>query len=220
MALTKLTTELSNITALDDEPNDVSGLTATQVKVLFDKAGNDIKTYINSTLTAELDVLPAASITVVAIPTLAGTDVQTVLGSVKDRLDDISLTNVNVEVGDTHHALDGRNYVSLSTRLDTTDTTIVDMVHQPALATTNANIGTVANLTTTAKIVVLAINELVSTMYKKTDWTYSNFSWKFANGLILKVGTGTLGAEVVVNSTLSRATAVCNYVVPFPTTVL
>lgn len=55
MALTKLTTNLNNIQALHDKPNTADGLTADQLKEKFDKAGNDIKTYINSTLTEELD---------------------------------------------------------------------------------------------------------------------------------------------------------------------
>ena len=55
MALTKLTTNLNNIQALHDKPNTADGLTADQLKAKFDKAGNDIKTYINETLTEELD---------------------------------------------------------------------------------------------------------------------------------------------------------------------
>lgn len=55
MALTKLSTDLNNITALVPEPNDVGGLTAPTLQSRFDKAGNDIKTYINSVLTTETD---------------------------------------------------------------------------------------------------------------------------------------------------------------------
>ncbi len=55
MALTKLTTNLNNIQALHDKPNTADGLTADELKEKFDKAGNDIKDYINNTLTDELD---------------------------------------------------------------------------------------------------------------------------------------------------------------------
>lgn len=48
MALTKLTADLNIIQALDDEPNDVGGLTSAQLKAKFDEAGNDIKTFINN----------------------------------------------------------------------------------------------------------------------------------------------------------------------------
>ena len=55
MALTKLITDLNIIAALDDEPNDVGGLTAAQLKAEFDEAGNTVKAYVNETLTVELD---------------------------------------------------------------------------------------------------------------------------------------------------------------------
>lgn len=57
MALTKLTTNLNNIQALHDRPNTSDGLTADQLKERFDRAGNDIKSYINNTLTEEIDNL-------------------------------------------------------------------------------------------------------------------------------------------------------------------
>lgn len=56
MALTALTTDLNYIAALADEPL----LTATLLKQEFDKSGNAIKTYINDTLTDELDTALAA----------------------------------------------------------------------------------------------------------------------------------------------------------------
>lgn len=55
MALTKLTANLNNVSALSDSPNIDDGLTSTQLKAVFDKAGDDIKTFVNSTLTVEAD---------------------------------------------------------------------------------------------------------------------------------------------------------------------
>lgn len=55
MALTKINNDLNIIQALDDQPNDVGGLTPSQLKAKFDEAGNTLKTYINDTLTAEAD---------------------------------------------------------------------------------------------------------------------------------------------------------------------
>ena len=46
MALTKLTANVNNIQSLSDRPNKIDGLTSSQLKELFDKAGADIKTYI------------------------------------------------------------------------------------------------------------------------------------------------------------------------------
>lgn len=53
-----LDSDLDIIQKLDDEPNDVGGLTAAQLKAKFDESGNTIKTYLNDTL------LPALSDTV------------------------------------------------------------------------------------------------------------------------------------------------------------
>lgn len=46
--------DLDNIQKLDDEPNDVGGLTAAELKAEFDKAGNTIKEYLNETLIPQL----------------------------------------------------------------------------------------------------------------------------------------------------------------------
>lgn len=54
MAITKLTTDLDIIQALSDKPNEIEGLTADQLKEKFDTAGNEIKNYINDTLTEEV----------------------------------------------------------------------------------------------------------------------------------------------------------------------
>lgn len=60
MSLTKLTTNLAIIAALSDLPNATDGLTAAQLKAKFDEGPIDIKTFINNTLTAELDTALAA----------------------------------------------------------------------------------------------------------------------------------------------------------------
>lgn len=55
MALTKFTEAVNNISQLSDRPNETDGLTSDELKQRFDKAGMDIKTYLNNILTAELD---------------------------------------------------------------------------------------------------------------------------------------------------------------------
>ena len=55
MALTKMTTPVHNIQDLSDLPNATDGLTAAQLKERFDRAGMDLKDYLNATLTEELD---------------------------------------------------------------------------------------------------------------------------------------------------------------------
>ncbi len=55
MPLTKLTANVNNIQALSDRPNTADGLTSAELKERFDRAGSDIKTYLNTVLTEELD---------------------------------------------------------------------------------------------------------------------------------------------------------------------
>lgn len=50
MSITKLEQDMAIIQKLDDEPNDVGGLTAAELKAKFDEAGETIKTYINEKL--------------------------------------------------------------------------------------------------------------------------------------------------------------------------
>lgn len=54
LEITYLDGDLNIIQKLDDEPNDVGGLTSAELKAKFDEAGNTIKTYINETLIPEL----------------------------------------------------------------------------------------------------------------------------------------------------------------------
>ena len=56
MALTPLTENLNVHQSLPDQP----ALTATELKQKFDEAANKLKTYINETLTPELDTVIAA----------------------------------------------------------------------------------------------------------------------------------------------------------------
>ncbi len=55
MPLTKLTANVNNIQALSDLPNSLDGLTSSELKAKWDKAGADIKNYLNNVLTEELD---------------------------------------------------------------------------------------------------------------------------------------------------------------------
>ena len=54
LAIPFLEDDLDNIQKLDDEPNDVGGLSAAELKAEFDKAGNTIKEYLNETLIPQL----------------------------------------------------------------------------------------------------------------------------------------------------------------------
>lgn len=55
MALTKVTKDMKIIQALSDLPNASDGLSAAQLKAKFDEGGEALKTYLNDTLTVEID---------------------------------------------------------------------------------------------------------------------------------------------------------------------
>lgn len=55
MALSKFEKDMAIISALDDEPNDVGGLTAAELKAKFDEGGQAIKQFLNETLTPQID---------------------------------------------------------------------------------------------------------------------------------------------------------------------
>lgn len=55
MAITQFDQDMNIVQQLDDEPNDVGGLTAAELKAKFDEGGNAVKTYINGTLIPETE---------------------------------------------------------------------------------------------------------------------------------------------------------------------
>lgn len=55
MNLTNFTANVNNIQALSDRPNTADGLTSAELKAKFDKAGSDIKEYLNGTHIPELE---------------------------------------------------------------------------------------------------------------------------------------------------------------------
>ena len=55
MALTEYTGDTNYISALDDLPNDVGGLTAEQLKAVFDQFGTEFKAWFNGTHLADID---------------------------------------------------------------------------------------------------------------------------------------------------------------------
>ena len=55
MAIDFFTDDMNIIQKLDDQPNDVGGLSADELKEKFDEAGNKVKNFLNSTLIPELN---------------------------------------------------------------------------------------------------------------------------------------------------------------------
>ena len=55
MAIHQFEKDMSIISALDDEPNDVGGMTSAELKAKFDEGGEALKEYINTVLIPELE---------------------------------------------------------------------------------------------------------------------------------------------------------------------
>lgn len=92
MALTRLTDDLDIISVLDNEPNDVGGLSADEFKAEFDKAGNIIKKYINEVLLAELaSAIGAENIGITKVDGLTGIGtVQAALAKIEKQMADMT----------------------------------------------------------------------------------------------------------------------------------
>ena len=86
--LTKLLTDLYILSLLDDEPNDVGGMSSVELKAKFDEAANTIKTYINESLIPELaGANGAESVGIDAVPGLTGVStVQAALAKIEEQM--------------------------------------------------------------------------------------------------------------------------------------
>lgn len=97
MALTKLTTNLNIIQSLADKPTE----TATQLKQKFDEAANAIKTYLNETLTDELDTIVTSLSSGETSLQTALTQVQTAVTEATSNITSIQTTLSGLKSGAT-----------------------------------------------------------------------------------------------------------------------
>ena len=89
MAFPRLNEDLDIVAKMDDEPNDVGGLSADAFKAVFDMAGNIIKVYLNDTLVAELESpYGASNIGIQAIEGVNAGDIQRALEILKGQIND------------------------------------------------------------------------------------------------------------------------------------
>jgi hypothetical protein len=99
MALTKLAASLANVQGLPDRPNE-SGYTAAQLKQVFDKAGEEqIKAFLNTVLTAELD-------------TIIESILQSIAGHTGNKANPHTVTAVQVGLGQVNNTSDAAKPVS------------------------------------------------------------------------------------------------------------
>jgi hypothetical protein len=95
MAFTRVQKDMAVIGKLDDEPNDVGGLTADEFKRKFDEGGLALKEYLNETLLAELEGASCAgSLGIQTIAGLAAANVQAALAALKSAIDGVSAGSI------------------------------------------------------------------------------------------------------------------------------
>ena len=83
MALPVFETNLNIIQQLEDEPNDVGGLTAAELKAKFDEAGLTIQTWINETL---LPAMIAANLAFAKTTDIPAETVQAAIENIQEQL--------------------------------------------------------------------------------------------------------------------------------------
>ena len=96
MSLPKFNEDIQIISKLADEPNDVGGLSANELKAKFDEAGNLIKAFINDTLLPYLEAATGAGdIGIANIPGLNdAATVQAALQELKTQLNNTSTGSI------------------------------------------------------------------------------------------------------------------------------
>lgn len=95
MKFTSFDKNVSHVASLPDTPTLENGYTSTALKQTFDRAGEEIKEYINETLLFELEG-EGASVKIGCSPieTVEGTNVQTVLENISRQVQDISNASI------------------------------------------------------------------------------------------------------------------------------
>lgn len=94
MNFTKLDKDLSHVSALPDIPTLENGYTPEGLKKIFDRAGEDIKEYINTVLISELENSGAERIGTAEIETVQGASVQEKLENLALQIKDISNASI------------------------------------------------------------------------------------------------------------------------------
>lgn len=91
MALTEFTNDLSIIQKLDDEPNDVGGLTSAELKAKFDEAGLTIQTWINETF---IPALIAANLKFQSTKDIPAETIQAAIENVQEQVKQATIAAV------------------------------------------------------------------------------------------------------------------------------
>jgi hypothetical protein len=96
MSFSSMSEDMNIIAGLDDEPNDVGGLSASQLKAKFDLAGTKLKTFINSLVAALNASTSAANIGAVASDGSTATNVQSAIDAKTSKVTSATTGNIAV----------------------------------------------------------------------------------------------------------------------------
>ena len=94
MAFTKFNVDMNIIAKLDDEPNDVGGLSADMLKAEFDKSGLLTKKFINETLIPEIESRGASNSGITPIEGLDATNVQDAIVELNGKIVDAATGSI------------------------------------------------------------------------------------------------------------------------------
>jgi len=95
MPFERLNKDMGIIAKLDDEPNDVTGLTAAELKDRFDEGGKALKEYINSSLLPALEGAGGAgSLGAAPFGRISGTNIQEQIRQVAGSVDQVALGQI------------------------------------------------------------------------------------------------------------------------------
>ena len=132
MAIEKFSKDMSIIAALDDEPNDVGGMTSAELKAKFDEGGKALQSFLNDTLLPKLEELGVERM--VLLPENSGGFKYLRLST--DKVLEVSADGETWQAtGSSGHLILDRNGNQLPqrSRMQFTNGMVEDMIKTPAL---------------------------------------------------------------------------------------
>jgi len=197
MALSKLTADVENVSALSDQPNDIDGMSAADLKAVFDAASVAIKTFLNEVHIPEVEDAIGAAARGIALDGLSGNVLaDNTVGSDKLKSDEgfeavntqnireyaVTMAKLSMELQALLSKL-VNNYNSLNTALSTKATyaslpevaktgSYNDILDKPTIPTVDAEISSTSTNPVQNRIIYTEIAKKANTSHAVNDTTY------------------------------------------------